>query len=62
LVVSNTLVNIENFEGASLITYSELENLVSKEWNIKDDDPSKELVVEINGREYHLPWFTNLVN
>jgi len=62
LVASNTLVNIENFEGAPLITYSELENLVSKKWNIRDDDPSEELVIEINGRLHHLPWFTNLDN
>jgi len=62
LVVSNTLVNIENFEGAPLITYSELENLVSKKWNIRDDDPSEELIIEINGRLHHLPWFTNLDN
>jgi hypothetical protein len=62
LVVSNTLVNIENFEGAPLVTYSEFENLVSKKWNIKGDDPSEELVIEINGRLHHLPWFTNLDN
>jgi hypothetical protein len=62
LVVSNTLVNIENFEGAPLVTYSELEDIVSKEWNIKADDPSKEIVVETGGRLYHLPWFTKSDN
>ncbi len=62
LVVSNTLVNIENFQGAPLITYSELENLVSKKWNIGYDDPSEELEIEISGRLHQLPWFTNLDN
>jgi hypothetical protein len=59
LVVSNTLANIEDFEGAPLMTYSELEDLASKKWDIKDDDPSQELTIEINGRLHHLPWFAS---
>jgi hypothetical protein len=62
IVVSNILVNIKNFEGAPLVTYSELETLVSKEWKIDADDPSREIVVEIGGRFHHLPWFTNSDN
>jgi len=62
LVVSNTLANIENLEGAPLITYSELEKLVSRKWNIRYDDPSRELTIEIEGRSHRLPWFTNLDN
>ena len=62
LVVSNTLVNIESFEGAPLITYSELKNLVCKDWDINIDDPSEELKIEINGRLHHLPWFVNITN
>jgi hypothetical protein len=42
------------------MTYSELEKLVSKKWNTKDDDPSEELIIKINGRLHHLPWFANL--
>jgi hypothetical protein len=59
LVVSNTLVNIKNFEGAPLVSYSELEKLVSIDWKINVHDHSKEIVADIDGRLHHLPWFTN---
>lgn len=35
LVLSNTLVNMENFEGAPLVTFSELKDLVNMNWDLK---------------------------
>jgi hypothetical protein len=57
LVVSNTLVNMDNFEGAPLITFSELKSLVNIKWEINAINPSSELQLEINGKSYLLPWF-----
>lgn len=58
LVVSNTLVNEENFEGAPLVSFSELKDLVQLNWDLTNNE-SKELQIQIDGRLHRFPWFTN---
>ena len=58
LVVSNTLANEEKFEGAPLVTFSELNDLVQLNWDLTDNE-SKELQIVLDGRLHHFPWFTN---
>lgn len=60
ILVTNLLVNIEEMRVTPLITYLELEKVVSlKEWNLKNsDENSGSTELEINGRKISLPWLS----
>ena len=58
LVVSNILVDIEDsFEGAPIITFTELEEFVSKNWNIENCEKTGELKIKLGSKELSLLWF-----
>jgi hypothetical protein len=58
LVVSNILVDIEDsFEGAPIITFTELQELVSRNWDIENCEKTGELKIKLRSKELSLLWF-----
>lgn len=58
LVVTNLLVNVDGIKETPLITYLELQNIISNNWCIKNKtELSGSLELEIEGRRMNLYWF-----
>lgn len=57
LLVSNIVVDADEFKKAPIVTFLELKDMVSKEWIVKGASGSGELEMGIGGRVAKLPWF-----
>ncbi|HJW65455.1 MAG TPA: hypothetical protein VJ507_01600 [Candidatus Bathyarchaeia archaeon] len=58
LLVSSTFVETDELKGAPLLTFIELEELISKEWPPKAKGKTGEVEVKIGPRTIKLPWFS----
>jgi len=58
LLVSSTFVETDELKGAPLLTFIELEELISKQWPAKVKGKTGEIEVEIGPRTIKLPWFS----
>jgi len=61
IVVTNRLVNIPELHKVPLITYSELRELVAKDWRVDSEDETGRSKIEIKGRVFQFPCFINKI-
>jgi len=62
IVVTNRLVNIEGFNEVPLVTYTELKNSISKEWDLTTEGEKNMSKIEILGRLFEFPYFAKTIS
>ena len=61
IVVTNRLVNLPELDKVPLITYSELKELVAKEWSVDSEGETGQSTIEVSGRVFKFPYFVNKI-
>ena len=62
IVVTNKLANIEGFNEVPLVTFAELKDSISKEWNITTRGEKNISKIEIFGRLFEFPCFVKTIS